>query len=277
MKQLRPLRITVATLFFVATVCYVSALPYIGHFGRFSEKSQIMLSMIPVTFGTILVWLLITLLFGRIYCSSVCPVGTLSDLFISGGSLWRRLRKKPVYRFRYRHPRPWTMHVLVIYLLCLMAGLLWVSAILEPWNIMRNILAVATPTAEETGWISLGVGLGAGFITGGVSFIILLLVAVESGRAYCTDFCPVGALLGFVSNRSLYHIEINPDKCISCGLCEEKCKSSCIKVVSRYVDNARCVRCFDCIDICPSDAIRYQSDRNRPLQPLFRRRKRVAP
>ena len=48
-----------------------------------------------------------------------------------------------------------------------------------------------------------------------------------------------------------------------------------LKVVGRYVDNGRCVRCFDCIAVCPNDAIRLQANRNRPANPLLRRTKKV--
>lgn len=79
-----------------------------------------------------------------------------------------------------------------------------------------------------------------------------------------------------LSDYAIYHIEINPDKCTSCGLCEDVCRASCIKTVSRYVDNSRCVRCFDCVARCPEEAIKFQPNRNRPATPLMRRVKTTS-
>ena len=81
----------------------------------------------------------------------------------------------------------------------------------------------------------------------------------------CIGECPVEA----ISAGDIYVID--PDKCISCGRCEERCRAQCVKVVSRYVDASRCVMCFDCVADCPTGAIRYQRNRNRPATPLVRR------
>lgn len=54
--------------------------------------------------------------------------------------------------------------------------------------------------------------------------------------------------------------------------CEEICKTQSIKVAGRYVDNERCVRCFDCLKVCADDAINLQRTRNRRINPLMKKR-----
>ena len=77
----------------------------------------------------------------------------------------------------------------------------------------------------------------------------------------------------FVPGRALAKEYSKGDRCTGCLKCEEACPANCIKAVSRYVDNTRCVRCFDCLHVCGDDAIHYQPNRNRPATPLMRKAK----
>ena len=136
---------------------------------------------------------------------------------------------------------------------------------------MRNIFGAFNPTAAQTAWLTLGVGMTSGIAAGIVSALLLIVCAVLTGRGFCTDVCPIGTVLGSIHDYTLFHIEIDPDKCVNCMKCEEVCRSQCVKVVGRHVDNSRCVRCFDCLDVCPNDAIRFQKNRNRRATPLVRK------
>lgn len=254
-------------MFFIASVAYLMIGADVHPMAVASEKTQIILSAVSLSIGATLVWLLLTFLFGRIYCSSVCPIGTLID------GVMRVRRKIPRFNrpSAYKHKKRWSVHILFVYVFCLIIGLVVVPFAIEPWNIMRNIASVIKPSAVETTWISLGLGGLTGAIAGILSFILIIIYALFKGRAFCTDICPLGTAMGLLDTQTIFHIEIDPDKCIDCGACEEICKSNCIKVVSRFVDNSRCVRCFNCLSVCPNDAIRYQPNRNCPATPLFRK------
>ena len=238
-----------------------------------SEKTQIILSAGATAIGALLAWLILTFIFGRIYCATVCPIGTLSDIFIRIRRKIPKLDKK----YSYRPSRRWSIHILLVYVICILAGVLTVPYILEPWNIMRNIVSIVKPSAVEATWINLGIGVATGMIAGTVSLIFIAVYSLLHGRMFCTDICPIGTAMGLLHEHNIYHIEIDPDRCTSCGICENICKSACIKVVSRHVDNSRCVRCFDCLAACPEEAIRYQPNRNRPATPLFRKTKQTNP
>lgn len=265
MKQLRIIRIILAALFFLGAVAYLAIGLPVNHALKFIEKFQIIATSISLSLGAIIVWLVITLLFGRIYCATVCPIGTLQDLFCKGRRLIRPLNKP----FRYRPGSKMRYYILGAYIFCIIAGVAAVPFWIEPWSIMRNICGDIHPSAEKIEWVRMGVGVTYGIIAGVVSFILLLIVALLTGRGFCTDICPVGTALGCFSNFTLYHIEIDPDRCINCMKCEDVCPSQCIKVVSRVVDNSRCVRCFDCGHVCPNDAIRMQINRNRRMNPML--------
>lgn len=273
MKQLRVIRVFLAALFFAAASAYLMIGPRVHPLAAVSFKSQVVLSAVSVSIGAALVWLVLTFLFGRIYCSTVCPIGTLSDIFIRLRKYVPRLNRP----FSYRPRRVWSVHVLLGYLICLTTGLVAVPYLVEPWNIMRNIASAVNPSAVETTWIALGLGAVTGVAAGIISLLLIAVWSAVAGRGFCTDFCPMGTAMGLLHEHTLYHIEIDPDRCTSCGLCEDVCKSQCIKTVSRYVDNSRCVRCFDCVAKCPEEAIRFQQNRNRRVTPLMRKVKKSTP
>lgn len=163
------------------------------------------------------------------------------------------------------------MHILIVYIFCLVLGVAVVPLILEPWNITSNMAGVINHDALPPQWAVTRAGAVAGIVAGLVSAIVLAIVALLYGRDFCTNICPLGTAMGLMGDRTLMHIEINPDFCSACGKCEEVCRASCIKTLSKYVDNSRCVRCFDCVAVCPDNAIRFQPNRNRPATPLMKR------
>lgn len=267
MKGLRTIRIILAAAFFVAAVMYLAVSPSASAFGRMAERAQIVPSAIATGMGAILFWLIATFLLGRVYCSTVCPIGTYQDIILRIRRKIPRLNKP----YSYKPAKNTRYHVLAIYIVCLVVGVTAVSYWLEPWHVMRNICTLANPTLAEQTWLTLGIGMATGIASGIVSAILIAVCALFTGRGFCTDICPIGTILGSFHGYTLMHIEIDPDKCINCMKCEEICKSQCVKVAGRLVDNSRCVRCFDCIDVCPNDAIRYQLNRNRRGTPLIRK------
>lgn len=264
MKRLRMIRIVVSLLFFAASIVYI--IFGVPNILAISEKSQITCSLLSINIGVILFWCGMTMLFGRIYCSSVCPLGTLQDFVI-------RFNRKHLTKrsFRFRLPRSYRYDVVIIYIIGSLLGVSIVTLLLEPWQIFRNIIDIWHTSDSQAAALHLGIGITTGLICGIVSLVLILSLSFFRGRIWCTDVCPIGIFLGAISSRSRLHIEIDPDKCVNCMICEEGCKSGCIKVVSRYVDNTRCVRCFNCIASCPNEAIRYQQNRNKASTPLMRR------
>lgn len=258
-----------ATIFFAGTLAVLIFGPQVHPLARVTLKSQILLSSLSAGLGAVLVWLLLSFLFGRIYCSTVCPVGTFSDIFIALRRKVPRLNKP----FRYRERSKWTPHFIWVYVLAVILGISVIPFAIEPWNIARNIAATWDVSNISTTWLSIGISATIGIIAGLLAAVIIALLSVLYGRKYCAEICPLGGAMGLLGDRTVFRIEIDRDKCSSCGVCEDICPSECISVVDRKVDNSRCVRCFDCVAKCPDSAIRFQSDRNRPATPLFTKTK----
>ncbi len=284
MNNLRTIRIVIAGIFFVACILFLFVEGGVIKLTECSERVQIIPSALAVSVGATLVWLIATFVFGRIYCSSVCPVGTLQD---SSTWLRRKLKRVPAIAnqrypfsrikvfagFRYKHPAKWSGIILLFYVALLLLGLTGFAALIEPWNIMRLAARWFNPeNVTPTKGVLFAGNVLMGTILGLLILGFIWSWALLQGRKFCTTVCPIGCVLGHISERALWKIEIDPDKCISCMKCEENCKSECIKVVSRYVDNSRCVRCFDCLYVCENEAIRFSRNRNRRATPLFQRR-----
>ncbi len=273
MRNLRTIRIFLAIIFFVAAVAFLCIGPQVHPMAKVAESVQIIPSAISVTLGATIFWLIATFFLGRVYCSTVCPVGTLQD-----AALWVRnklSRGKPK-KFRYKDASKWRYHILAVYMICLIIGLVGIPYLIEPWNIMRNMAAAVRPSDLQYTWDTLWVGATTGIVAGLVSFVLLIIAGAFFGRDFCNVVCPIGNALGLMSNYTMMHIEIDPDKCTGCLKCEEVCRGSCIKVVGRHVDNSRCIRCFDCLKVCDDDAIRFQTNKNRAATPLMRKKTRNA-
>lgn len=277
--RLATFRRVLASVFLLVAVAWLILGPARFPAGKVVEDFQVIPSALAVTLGATIFWTVVTFLFGRLYCSTVCPVGTLLDI----ARRTRRYLTGSVRPTRFSPPNGVRYTLLWIYTGTLIIGWLPLAFLIEPWNVMCNAASTIRPEDVSTTWLTLrGLGSGGwgsllpgvmiGMVAGILSLIGLVVWGWNGGREYCNTVCPVGTAMGAVTPLTLFHIEIDPDRCTACMKCEEVCPAGCIKVVSRYVDNTRCVRCFECMDACRDNAVRFQPDRNRrPASPMMRK------
>lgn len=262
-------------------LCGAAVLPGVG---AWLERLQLGPAVISFSMVIIVGWLLVTLLFGRVYCSTLCPMGTLQDIFARitrRGSLESIARS----RHRYRYAPPATrlrFAVLLVVLGCLMIGFMLLPLLVGPYTLFTRICNfLVTPAVQ---WVASWLGVaathpGAAVVTASlaatlVTFTLLMavvVIAVRSGRTLCSTVCPIGTALGCVSRFAVYQMDIDTDLCINCGKCADVCKASCIKLPDHLVDGSRCVVCFDCTAVCPNGAIRFTRNRKQLSTPLMER------
>lgn len=195
-------------------------------------KIQFLPALLALNLGVILFLAIVTLLFGRVYCSVICPLGVMQD----GVSWMNGLRKKKKYRFTYSPEKKWLRYgVFAVFIVALIAGTGSAVALLAPYSSYGRIISslfapiyqwgnnLLAYLAERKGsyafyeteiWIkSLPT-----FIIAATTFIVLCVLAWKNGRTYCNTICPVGSILGFMSRFSLLRITIDESKCNRCGL-----------------------------------------------------------
>ncbi|MBR0239906.1 MAG: 4Fe-4S dicluster domain-containing protein [Bacteroidales bacterium] len=247
--MLRKLRILLATLV-MAVVIVLFVAPWEGDpwpLGFISEW-QLVPAILAGNLLIIGILALITILFGRLYCSVICPLGILQDVisWLSG------LRKGKKLRFTPSKEMTWLRYgVFVLFVAALIAGVSVVVALLEPYSAFGRIFASATGQIIT---ISTCVVAGA-------TLIIIAILSWKNGRTWCNTICPVGTTLGFLSRFAIFRPVINASKCKDCHACEKKCKASCIDIAAKKIDYSRCVDCFDCLDSCKFGALKYSSER----------------
>ena len=271
--MLRKIRITLAAICFVAvTLLFLDFTGTLHLWFGWLAKIQFLPAVLALNFVVIAILLVLTLLFGRIYCSVICPLGIFQDCVSNLSS--RRKGKKA--RFSYSKEIKWLRYgVLVLFVIALVAGLNALVALLAPysaygrmvqsllapvWQWGNNLLAWIAERQDSYAFVTKDVWLKSlpTLIVAAVTFVVVVVLAWRNGRTYCNTICPVGTTLSFFSRFAMFRPVIDKSKCKSCHACERKCKAACIDVDNHKIDYSRCVDCFDCIDSCRLGALKYR-------------------
>lgn len=276
---LRRFRIIFSTLvfifFFLAFVDFKSIIPA-GYFNfltglQFLPSLMKFFDLRTLLAGGFIVVLILTVATGRTYCSFLCPLGISQDLNSRiGGRIRRKFR-------RYGFKKPFTIlryTILAVTLIVTMVWGIYMITLLDPYSIYARFMTFfARPVILLiNNFLSAILGKfdvytlsnvtlkGFPLIVYSVPAAFFLLVgglSLTKGRQYCNMFCPVGTFLGLISKISIFRIHFDESKCVRCGRCSVRCKSSCIDFLKADVDVSRCVGCFNCIHTCQENAITY--------------------
>jgi polyferredoxin/formate hydrogenlyase subunit 6/NADH:ubiquinone oxidoreductase subunit I len=206
---------------------------------------------------TVLVVMLMTLLFGRVYCSLLCPLGIYQDIVYRIGLFIRNKKKR---RTHYSKPRNTLRYsILIVVVICVAFSFVLPLVWLDPYGLFGKMAAnIGRPLAYFVSGSNYDAWNLTAFLVSAVILAALTVTAFFKGRLYCNTICPVGTLLGFVSRYSMFRVQIDPESCTHCRLCSMNCKSFCIDAEKPVIDNSRCVVCFNCISKCAKGSIRYR-------------------
>ena len=272
----RKLRITIGTLFFAGiTLLFLDFTGALHGWLSWMAKVQFLPAVMALNLAVIAALVVITLIFGRIYCSVICPLGIFQDIIshFGAGHKRRHNNNKP---FSWSPEKSWLRYIIwVLFIAALIIGIQAIVALLAPYSawgrIVQNLFQpvillgnnLMAAIAERTGsyaFYSREVWMRSlpTFIIAAVTLIVLIVLAWRGGRTYCNTVCPVGTTLSFLSRFAMFRPVIDADKCRNCKKCEHNCKASCINIAAHKIDYSRCVDCFNCLEDCQFDALKYR-------------------
>ncbi|MEX1376277.1 MAG: 4Fe-4S binding protein [Eubacteriales bacterium] len=192
--------------------------------------------------------LLLTLLFGPVFCSHICPLGSIQEWI---GKLGRK-----IFKNRYNKLIPKKVHNVLKYLRYVVLILILV----QTYRSASLIFTDADPYyALFHFWT--GEATIAALIILGVTLVMSLFVE----RPWCKYACPYGGLLGIFSKISLFKIRRSESKCIDCGKCDKECPMLIDISKKKRVNDTLCNRCMICTTeegTCPVDGACYNGIMN---------------
>jgi len=233
-------------------------------------KIQLLPAVLALSYGVLVVIIIGTALFGRIYCSVVCPLGIMQDIFSWIGG---KIKKN---RFSYTKEKRWLRYgFLGVFVILLIIGFAPLTTLFAPYSaygrivnslfkplydMLNNWLASLDAANDRYNFTEVQIWTRSvtTFVVALLTLIILGALAIWKGRLYCNTICPVGTALGCISRVSGFRVRFDKDKCKQCGMCEKSCKAQAIDFMNGTVDYSRCVVCGDCLDKCKFDALHYK-------------------
>ena len=274
LKKIRT--ILAAVLFTLITLLFLDFTGTLHGWLSWLAKIQFLPAVMALNVIVVVSLIVLTLVFGRIYCSVICPLGVFQDL------LARFHRKKNKYS--YSKEVRWLRYpVLVVFVIAGVVGIGSLFQLLAPyssygriatmifqplWKGCNNLLAMAAEHYESYAFYSVDTWMRSlpVLIIAAVTLVVLFILAWRGGRTYCNTICPVGTILSFFARFSWLKVRFDADKCKNCSLCSKNCKAACIDYKTHTVDYSRCVVCGNCIDKCKFGALKYSGSVDRGVK-----------
>ena len=134
--MLRKIRIIVALLVYVLiTLLFLDFTGTMHIWFGWLARIQFLPAVLALNVGVVLFLVLLTGVFGRVYCSVICPLGVMQD-----GIAWFGKRKKKL-PYSYSPARSWLRYgVLGVFVVALLAGIGGWATLLAPYSSYGRIV-----------------------------------------------------------------------------------------------------------------------------------------
>lgn len=186
-------------------------------------------------------WLAITLVVGKGWCSYACFFGGIEEGMASVTPRAKLKKIDPRWRFG-----PWAV---------LLAMVLLSLALFEPaycmWLCPFKAVSEYVAARNAVGMVQNGifVVLFAG--------LVIVLPLLTKKRTQCAFFCPFGAFQSIFNKTSVFDVKIDPARCSPCVLCKTACPTLSLtdESIARGETLMSCMKCGACVDVCPKNAV----------------------
>lgn len=204
----------------------------------------------PVSLIALALLVVVSLVFGPLYCGKLCPAGVLPE-FLS------RLVPEKLQIDWSHHVRitPIRYGFLAGFFLTPLAGIVAHCAYCN-FFVFDMLITVLHTGRLPVYSISL--------ILTFVLWFIVLGLFTKGGRGFCNFLCPVGAFSSvlYQIGRHLpwsWQMKADAQRCVGCQSCQRVCPMRTIVMTGEkaVIDRQRCIVCGACRDVCPVQAITY--------------------
>ena len=193
----------------------------------------------PAGFFIFTAIVIVSLVFGKSFCSWFCPVGFLSELLGDlGEKIFRRKLKLPkLLDYSLRSLKYLLLGFFVYSIIFLMTDMAVKDFLEGPYNVMADVKMYYF--FADISRFSL------------IVLSILFLFSIVIRGFWCRYLCPYGAFLGLTALLSPNKIKRNNDTCINCEMCTTVCPSFINVHRVNTVISDECTSCMNCVDVCP--------------------------
>jgi polyferredoxin len=272
-KKLKWIRVALALLVFIlVTLNYLYFANSKASFLAPVLHLQFVPALLGIFSGTaifLIIILIVTFLFGRVYCSVLCPLGIYQDIV---ARIALRFKSKKNRKQKFHKPHNILRYsMMLIAFIPLALGFTLPLAVLDPYSnwgrisneilgrvelLLHNLTSLIFP--ESVFYRGYPVFVIAAFLFAAGMFLLVTVMSAMRGRLYCNTVCPVGTVLGAVSRFSVFRPQFGKE-CNKCVSCVTICKSNCIDIKEEKIDVTRCVSCLNCMTVCKKNGISYKN------------------
>ena len=221
-----------------------------------SSRSLIIWVIVPV------LTILLTVIFGRIFCGYICPMGTTIDIFdkLSGTKTNNKYPSLQKFRFiiLFGVIAAAVLGVnLVFHFLPISLATRFYGLIIYPFSAasISEVIQTGQRYFDMFGFFSVEHKRYSSILFIAVLFVGLFIVSRKSKRFWCKYLCPTGAFLGLLSVFAPYKRNVG-GTCDKCGKCQKQCPTNAIQNVLNH-NPYECISCKKCVNICPTNAVSF--------------------
>ena len=195
--------------------------------------------------------LLLGMLLGRAICGFLCPFGWLQEL----------LHKIPTKKFSSRKLKPlrYLKYGILVVMVCMLPVLAandvgigdpFFCKYLCPQGVLEGAIPLSLVNP------SIRAALGKLFSWKLSILLTIIVLSVLFFRPFCKWLCPLGAFYALLNRMSLFRMQVDRDKCVSCGKCAKACKMDVD--VTKTPNHTEGIRCGMCARACPTCAVHFR-------------------
>ena len=239
-QKIRKLLLIISLLLFPITIWYFS--PYL----IIEAASQHIMNGSFIVFVSMFI---LSMFFGRVWCGYLCPAGGIQECVAMVNNKPAKQKKRDLIKF-------------VIWII-------WIIGIVVTFILGKNDFKI-DPLFQTDHGISVS-QINNYIIYYGVLFILVIPSVIHGKRASCHYICwmapfmIIGGKLGRILRVPQLHIEVEKDKCVSCGKCNKACPMG-LDVKQLVADkkmSTECIQCGACVDECPKKVLKYKMSSKR--------------